>query len=122
MTFTMQEEINNSVNFLDVATSKDEHKISCNVYRKPTATDIIIPNDSRHPPEQKLAAVRYLVNRLSTYPINETNKRQEYDAIKQMLHSDKYDVKILNRINRKPDTKTRNEARTKTKTKWAKFT
>jgi len=111
--------MNNSINFLDVTSSKYEHKILFNVYRKPTATDIIIPNDSCHPPEQNLAAVRYLVNHLSTYPINETNKRQEYDTIKQILHNNKYDVKILNRINGKTDTKTRNEAKTKTKTKWA---
>ena len=89
MTFTMQEEINNSINFLDVTISADENKISFNVYRKPTATDIIIPNYSFHPPEQKLAAIRYMVNRLSTYPINETNKRKEYDTIKQILHNNK---------------------------------
>ena len=77
MTFTTEEEINNSVNFLDVTSSKDEHKISFNVYRKPTEIDIIIPNDSCRPPEQKLPTVRYLVNSLSTYPINETNRRQE---------------------------------------------
>jgi hypothetical protein len=74
MTFTKEEEINNSVNFLDVT-------ISFNVYRKPTTTGFIIPNDSCHPPEQKQAVVRYLVSHLSTYPINETNKRQEYNTI-----------------------------------------
>jgi hypothetical protein len=72
----MEEEIKNSIKFLDVTTSNDEHKISPNVYRKPTATDIIIPNVSCYPPEQKLAAIRYLVNRLSTYPINETKKEK----------------------------------------------
>ena len=59
MTFTM-EEVNNSINFLDITISTDEHKISFNVYRKPTATDII-PSDSCHPPEQKLAGIRYLL-------------------------------------------------------------
>jgi len=47
------------------------------IYRKLTATDIIIPNDSRHPPKHKLAAIRYLSNRISTYPMNETEKRKE---------------------------------------------
>jgi hypothetical protein len=85
------------------------------VYRKLAATGIIIPNDSCHLPEQKLAAIRYLVNRLSTYTINVTNKRQQYDTIKQILHNNKYNVKILNRINSKTDTKTDNDAKTKTK-------
>ena len=60
MTFTM-EEVNNITNFLDITISTDEHKILFNVYRKPTVTDIIIPNDSCHPPEQKLVGIRYLV-------------------------------------------------------------
>ena len=70
MTFTVEEEMDNSINFLDITISKDENKISFNVCRKPTATDIIIRNDLCHPPEQMLAAIKYLVNRLSTYPIN----------------------------------------------------
>jgi len=64
-------------------------------------TDIIIPIDFCHPPEQKLAAVRYLVNRLATHPINETSKTLECNTIKQILHNNKYDVEILNRINSK---------------------
>ena len=46
------------------------------IYRKLTATDIIILNYSRHPPEHKLAAIRYLTNHLSTYPTNETEKKK----------------------------------------------
>jgi len=85
----MEEEINNSINFLDITNSKDENLLSFNAHRKPNATDIIIPNDSSHPPQQKLGAIRYMVYRLSTYTINKTNKRKEYDAIKQILHNNK---------------------------------
>lgn len=49
MTFTMEEELDNGINFLDVTISKIDHKISFNTYRKSTATDIIIPNDTCHP-------------------------------------------------------------------------
>lgn len=76
MTFTMEEEVNNCINFLDITISIDKHKISFNVYRIPTASDIIIPNDSCHPPQQKLAGIRYLVNHLSTYPINGIHKKK----------------------------------------------
>ena len=48
-----------------------------NIYRKRTAADIIIPNDSCHPLEHMLAAIRYLPNSLSTYPMNETEKKRE---------------------------------------------
>ena len=76
MHFTMEEEVDNRINFLDSTISRVDNTISFNIYRKPTATDII-PNDSCHPPEHKLAAIRYLTNCLSTYPRNETNKRTE---------------------------------------------
>jgi hypothetical protein len=89
MIFTMEEEINNNIHFLDITVSKDENKISFKLYRKSIATDIIIPNDSCHPPEQKPAAVKYLVNRLSAYLMNKTNERKQYDTIKQILHNNK---------------------------------
>jgi predicted transcriptional regulator len=78
MPFTMEEEgVKNRVKFLDNTISKIDHKISFNVYRKSTATYIVIPNDFCHPTERKLTTVRYLINRISTYPMNETNKRKE---------------------------------------------
>jgi hypothetical protein len=58
MHFTIEEEVDNRINFLDITITKVDHKISFNTYRKPTATGIIILNDSCHPPEQKLATVR----------------------------------------------------------------
>lgn len=115
MIFIMEEEINNIINFLDITSSKGEHKISFVVYRKSTATDIIIPSDSCHPPEQKLTGIRYLVNRISTYTINEINKKNEYDTIKQILRNNKYVVKFLNRNNRINDTKTQKRGQNKNK-------
>jgi len=97
MHFTIEEEVDNRINFLDITISRVENKISFNIYRKPTATDIIIPNDSWHPPEHKLAAITYLTNCLSTNPRNETNTRKENDTIQQILHNNKYDTRILNK-------------------------
>lgn len=56
--------------------------------------------------------------------MNKTNKRKEYDTIKQEIHNTRnnYEVKILNKITLIIDTKTQNEIKTKTETKWAKFT
>jgi hypothetical protein len=85
MYFAMKEEVGNKVNFLDITISKDDNWISFNICRKPTANDIILTNDSCHPPEHKLAAVRYLTNSLSTYPMNETNKRNKNDKIKHII-------------------------------------
>ena len=117
MHFTMEEEFDNRINFLYIIIFKVDHKISFNTYRKPTATVIIIPNDSCHPPERKLAAIRYLTNRLSTYPINETKKegkKKEYDILKQILYDNKYDTRILNIINPTNDVQEQKEVKTKT--------
>ena len=105
LTFTIEKEQNNCINFLNISICKNQN-ISYIVYRKPTATNIIIPKDSNHPPEHKQAAIRYLANQLVTYPLNNMNKEKEYDNIKQILINNKYDTQILNRTIKTLNTKT----------------
>jgi hypothetical protein len=83
---------------------------------KPTITDAIIPNDSCHPQEHKLAVLKYLVNRMNTHKFNTINKEAEYSKIKQILFNNKYDISIINSFNK---TKSKEK---RSGTKWAKFT
>jgi hypothetical protein len=76
MKFTIEEEKENKINFLDITISKKKD-ISFEIYSKPTATDTIIPNDFCHPHEDKLAAIKYLANRTETYYLNDINKEKE---------------------------------------------
>jgi hypothetical protein len=69
MNFTLEEEGHNKINFLDITINKDQDDLRFEIYRKPTATDTIIPNDSCHPGEHKAAAIRYFHNRLMTYDV-----------------------------------------------------
>jgi len=46
-------------------------------YRKPTTTDIIIPSDSCHSLDKKLAAIRYFSNRIETYNIDHRKKKEK---------------------------------------------
>jgi hypothetical protein len=48
--FTMETENDNKINFLDITIHKERNGFSFNIFRKPTATDIIIPKGSCHPP------------------------------------------------------------------------
>jgi hypothetical protein len=96
LTQTVEEELGNKINL---------------IYGLPSATDFIIPIDSCHPPEHKLAAVRYLTNRLSTYPMNETYTRNENDTMKEMLYNNKYNTAILNKIIRINDAQEQKEER-----------
>lgn len=42
MKFTMEEENDNKINFLDITISKEDNNISFSIYRKPSTTDTII--------------------------------------------------------------------------------
>jgi len=53
MKFTLEKEQNNKINFLDITITKNHDGLSFEIYRTPTVTDIIIPNDSCHPREHK---------------------------------------------------------------------
>jgi len=66
MTFSIEKEIDNSINFLDITVHKSTENFSFSIYRKPTTTDTIIPNDSCHPPEHKHAAIHYMYNRMNS--------------------------------------------------------
>jgi len=60
---------------------KENENLSFDTYRKPATTDTIIPNDSCHSQEHKLAAVRYLANRMETHKLNAINKEKENNTI-----------------------------------------
>jgi formamidopyrimidine-DNA glycosylase len=98
MNFTMEEENDNKINFLHITISKEDKNVSFNIYRKPTTTDTIIPSDSCHPSEHKLAAIRPLTNRLTTYTMNNTDTEKEKNTIKQTLYNNKYDTPLLNKF------------------------
>ena len=58
--FTLEKEMERRIKFLDLTIPREHNKFSIDIYRKPTFTDTIISNDSCHPEEHKLAAVRFL--------------------------------------------------------------
>jgi hypothetical protein len=62
MKFTLQKEENNKINFLDITITKERDSLLFEIYRKPTTTDVIIPNDSCHLSEHKTASIRYFYN------------------------------------------------------------
>jgi hypothetical protein len=114
--FTLEEEQNNKINFLDITITKNHNGLAFEIYRKPTATDIVIPNDSCHPREHKTAAIRYYCNRMKTYKLTPENRQKERDNIWQISLSNKYDTS-LNKFSKGKGQKQDNQRH-----KWAKFT
>jgi hypothetical protein len=67
--FTIEKKRHQHIKFLDIAVHRDTHHFAYGIFRKPTTTDSIIPSSFYHLPEHKYSAIRYLHDRLSTYPI-----------------------------------------------------
>ena len=55
--FTLEKEVECKINFLNLTIHRQHNNISIDIYRKPTFMDTIIPSDSCHPEEHKLAAI-----------------------------------------------------------------
>jgi hypothetical protein len=81
MKFTSEKEQNNKINFLDITITKNHDGLSFEIYRKPTATDIIIPNGSCHSREHKSETIRYYCNRLKTYKMTPESRQKERQNI-----------------------------------------
>jgi hypothetical protein len=94
--FTIEREVHNSINFLN-------HSIQCRdkglefaiYYRISTQTDIIISNDSCHPHEHKISGIKYLANRLNTYPVSKEVEETELNIIKNTLPNNNYNIKKM---------------------------
>lgn len=118
--FTIEKESNRQLHFMDITITRTTKKFETDVYRKPTYTDAIIPRDSCHPEEQKMAAIRFFYNRLYQYQLSPVNKEKENRVINAILHNNGYDIssadKILKNIQ---DKKTKTEQKTG---HWVKFT
>ena len=115
--FTLERETIRRINFLDITICREQKCFSMDIYRKPTSTKVIIPNDSCHPREHKVAAIRQFHNRMVSYQLAPENMEKEHNTILQILNSNKYDTSTLRKLNTKKGNKHKGD-----KTKWVKFT
>ena len=102
---------------IDLTIHRKQSRFTTDIYRKPTTTDTIMANDSCHSREHKMAAIRYLHNRMITYEMSPENKQRERRTIQQILSNNKYDPSIIKEIKHKKKDQAQEE-----KNKWAKFT
>lgn len=79
-----------SLNFLDINVNILNNSFKFNIYRKPTFTDIVIPNSSIHPLNIKTSAFHAMLNRLINIPLNYINYRNELNVILQIATSHGY--------------------------------
>ena len=59
--FTLEEESNKKLNYLELTLNRNDNIFDYSIYRKLSQTDLIIPNKSNHPPQNKMAAFNSLI-------------------------------------------------------------
>jgi hypothetical protein len=104
--FKITEEENNNINCLDLTIHRHNNKLSTEIYRKPTQTDITIHFTSNHPFKQKFAAFVFYINRMITLPITEQAKLQELNTILKMTKNNGFPSHIIHYLRNRLITKT----------------
>jgi hypothetical protein len=120
--FTIECEVNNTRNTLDLTIYRQNANFEFSIFRKPTYTDTIIPYNSCHPKEHTYAAVRYLVNRWNNYSLTTEAKNQELIQIQNILHNNSFPLQLIQTMQPTGQKKQNTEDNPKPKQKWATFT
>jgi hypothetical protein len=68
------------------------------MYRKTTTTDTTIKFLSNHPPEHKLAAYRFLINRMLTLPIPKEQHREEWQNILHIAYGNNFPRSLITNL------------------------
>jgi hypothetical protein len=88
--FTLEEENNNKINFLDITIHRLQSKLEYKVFCKPTGTSTIIHSATCHPIEHKKMTFNFHFNHLNTYPINKISKNLEVQLTRQIAQENNY--------------------------------
>jgi hypothetical protein len=78
--------------------TRQTNSIDINIYRKPTTTNTTINYLSNHPMEQKLAAYRYMINRMSSLPLSPEQQTIEWQTILDIANSNNFPEHIITKL------------------------
>ena len=101
ITFTMEEESNGELAFLDILLKRSNGEILVLVYRMPTHTDQYLHYSSHHQTSCKESVVSSLFNRAYSIITNKDDLHKENARIKQVLKENGYRESIINKIFRR---------------------
>ena len=96
--FTMEEESNGELAFLDTLLKRNNGEISVLVYRKPTYTDQYLHYSSHHQTSCKESVVSSFFNRAYSIITNKYDLHKEIARIKQVLKENGYQESIISKI------------------------
>jgi hypothetical protein len=94
--FTMEKEVNNSINFLDVKITKNsDNSISTSTYRKPTFTGVMLNWNSLTSMKYKKGLIGCLLDRSNKICSSDTQKIEEMEDIKNLLINNNFPPHIV---------------------------
>lgn len=99
--FTMEKEENNKINFLDISIQREDGKLTFNIYRKPTFTDVMIPTDSHSAYTHKMSAFRSMVHRAFSIPMKKETRESELNIIREIAKNNGFTGNDVENIIRK---------------------
>ncbi|BHF65636.1 hypothetical protein SprV_0200864900 [Sparganum proliferum] len=101
--FTMEEELNNQLAFLDVQVTKlEDGKIRTTVYRKATNTRRILHFKSNHPVGHKRSCVRTLFQRVQTHCSDDNGRKEEIKYLHALFKANGYPKSFIRKCLKKP--------------------
>ncbi|BHF83737.1 hypothetical protein SprV_0902688300 [Sparganum proliferum] len=108
--FTMEEETNGVLSFLDAQVSRQEDgTLQTGVFRKATDTEKILHYNSNHPLSHKRSCVRTLFHRIHTHCSTEAEKLRERKTLWHLFLANGYPRSFVNKCLYRRHTKTDGE-------------
>jgi len=105
--FDLTQESNDHITFLDLTIIRGISKLEIDFHHKPTTTHTAIHFSSNHPNEHKLAACRYYIEKMLNLPLNAERQKREWLTILHIAQRNKYPPKILHKMRRQIQHKTK---------------
>nr|VZI00971.1 unnamed protein product [Spirometra erinaceieuropaei] len=100
--FTMEEEVNNQLPFLDVQVTRlTDGKIRTTVYRKATNTRRILHFRSNHPVGHKRSCVRTLFQRVQTHCSDDSGRKEEMNYLQGLFKANGYPKSFIRKCLKK---------------------
>ena len=96
--FSMEKEQDGCIPFLDLKIKRFEGSFHFSIYRKPTDTPLYIQAKSFHSKQHKKAAFEFMIQRLITIPMNETDYESEWKYILTIARLNGYNEQMCKDI------------------------
>ena len=95
ISFTIEQENNGQIPFLDTLISRKNGTISINIYRKPTHTDGYLDFNSHHDKKHKVSTAATLLHRALNLPNTIERRNREIEKVYSALQSNGYPSKFI---------------------------